>query len=65
MIEGREVSGEWHVDFHKLINICVENLMEQKYFLVSSARGLPCAARQGNFDRREIRVIEYEIGRSR
>jgi hypothetical protein len=40
-IETREVSGTPMGHFHKLINICVEILMVQKYFSFSSAHGLP------------------------
>jgi hypothetical protein len=42
-VERREVSRAWSGDFHKLINICVEILMLQKYFSCTSARGLPCS----------------------
>jgi hypothetical protein len=40
-IETREVSSALTDDFHKLINICVEILIQQKYFSFSSALGLP------------------------
>ena len=45
-VEGREVSGVQPGDFHKLINICVEILMAQKYFSSTSALGLPYSTRQ-------------------
>jgi len=45
-------------DFHKLINTCVENLTDAKYFLWNSAIALLC----GSFDRHEIRMIQYKIG---
>jgi hypothetical protein len=63
-IDGREVSGGRTGDFHKLINICVENLMWQKYFLRSSAHGLPCGW-QGTFDWYEIEMVEYKSGCTR
>jgi hypothetical protein len=63
-VEGREVSGTLAGDFHKLFNTCVEILMSQKYFSLSSACDLPCA-RQCRFDRDEFQMVEYEIGRTR
>jgi hypothetical protein len=48
-------------DFHNLINKDVEILMAQKYFSGSSARLLPFA-RQCNFDRCEIRMVQYKSG---
>jgi len=44
-IETREVSSAQAKDFHKLINICVEILMLQKYFSFGSALSLPCGLR--------------------
>jgi len=60
-VEALEVSIEPAGDFHTLINTCVEILMQRKYFLWTSARGLPCTA-SCNFDPGEIRMVEYEFG---
>jgi len=40
-VEESEVSWQCDTIFHTLINICVENLILQKYFLSSSAQRLP------------------------
>jgi hypothetical protein len=42
-VEESELSRECEPIFHTLINICVENLILQKYFLSSSAQLLPAA----------------------
>jgi hypothetical protein len=60
-VEGLEVSVERAGDFHTLINTCVEILMQRKYFLPTSAFGLPCTV-PCNFDPGEIRMVEYEFG---
>ena len=39
-VEEGEVSFEQTIDFHKLINTCVENLIAPKYFLRNSALAL-------------------------
>jgi len=59
-VEELEVSCGRRKDFHKLINTCVENLMGAKYFFWNSAIALQC----GSFDRHEMRMIQYEIGRA-
>jgi len=56
-IELSEVTMRLSDDFHKLINICVENFTAQKYFFRISARSLlndtyTC------FDLRKITVLE-------
>jgi len=63
-VEGWVVSGAWRRDFHNLINIRVEILMQAKYFARTSARVLP-SGQQGNFDRHEIRMVQYESGCAR
>jgi len=63
-VEGLEVSGVRRRDFHNLINIRVEILMQAKYFARTSARVLP-SGQQGNFDRHEIRMVQYESGCAR
>jgi hypothetical protein len=47
-VEASEVSWQPEPIFHTLINICVENLIVQKYFLESSAQLLPVGF--SNFD---------------
>ncbi len=63
-IEGLEVSASRTADFHNLINICVENLMRQKYFLRTSALVLPLG-HVSTFDRYEIEMVEYKSGCTR
>jgi DNA-binding FadR family transcriptional regulator len=40
-VEESAVSGECDPIFHTLINTCVENLIWQKYFSLTSARRVP------------------------
>jgi hypothetical protein len=59
-VEGREVSGTRTGDFHNLINIRVEILMQKKYFMRTSARVLPCDSITALLTRTKYRIRMLE-----